>query len=481
MQPFIFRVLLIFLGASCLATPFLYADDATDLEKLNGLSAVLPKKVELPSNGASPLLINAQNLVGAQDLLIPELIAPVRSGDVVLGALASLPFEWRYDEAFYRPENQLALGQAGELTELSVLKRGLAFPSLKDIDKPTFSEEKGAQALLWNINSIWWSLGAFKFDFQLLRLGDKGPELKLAGALERLYPKIINQEDKTEQLFRELVRFDSPTALRGLSYLSFRLYTAEEDFLWLYSVAIKATRELTGPNRTDTILRSGVSLDDLLVWSGNPSSVQSKFAGISKKLVPFRILKVLKSAGADKERCSNIFLSGTATSVQAEANWNFETEQYPQAANWLPTGSTFFPRDVIRLDLVSTNPFSLYGRQVLYVDKESMLPVYKIVFDRSGRHWKSVIGSFALVEEQGRSMVVPVYEIVVDVIRNQATLLEYTRARICPAYSADLKLQDFDPHHLGPVSAEIATKSKTKAAQPTPTAEPEEPADGILD
>ena len=48
------------------------------------------------------------------------------------------------------------------------------------------------------------------------------------------------------------------------------------------------------------------------------------------------------------------------------------------------------------MELTPRLPFYATGRAILVVDQESMLPVYRVVYDRSGAYLRTIVGSWAL-------------------------------------------------------------------------------------
>ena len=73
--------------------------------------------------------------------------------------------------------------------------------------------------------------------------------------------------------------------------------------------------------------------------------------------------------------------------------WNYEKRRFGRpVVAWQPVSIYFVPRRVwvLRLDIL--DPFYPSGHQVLVVDKESMLPSYKLSYDQSGAFQKISMG-----------------------------------------------------------------------------------------
>ena len=112
----------------------------------------------------------------------------------------------------------------------------------------------------------------------------------------------------------------------------------------------------------------------------------------------------------------------------------------------------FVQRELWRLELISKDPFSLYGRQILYVDPVTMLPVYKAVFDHSGRIWKVIITAFGLAAEQENGLRAPYpdFSIVFDLKTEGMTVLDYKGITYCDTSEGRFASADFDPSTMGP-------------------------------
>lgn len=390
--------------------------------------------LELPdprAAGFSTRFISKANADLYKSSVIPEMYEWLRSGVLEMDAASRLAYQWRYDQKL--SDKLAALG-----------------------------DNKLAK-----ISAVWEGMNSFKLNFNLLSASPgKGGDLALSGEILRAYTHAIDPKDRTIQIFKELLRFSKPALLSELKILTYRFNGQEEDKFWIRSPAIKLTRELTGSNRSDPLLKSSFSLDDFLVWSGKAENVEAHLDKSVSALVPFAGLKQAELRQSS-DGCWIVYGgSFVADSNESQTLWNFGGLKYPAAASWLPTQAVFVPRELERVELISLDPFALYGRQVLYIDKETALPVYKIVFDRAGRHWKTIIGVFGLASDRANTQFIPFNYllIAIDVIRDTAHVMEYSEISYCPRLGNSIKLEDFDPRALGPVDNKMATSPGAKKA-----------------
>ncbi|MBX7136512.1 MAG: DUF1329 domain-containing protein [Oligoflexia bacterium] len=407
--------------------------------------AAQPKEMDLPvvarptpalaAAGQTPRLINASNAAEFRELLPDEIYSLVRTGALVLEAQANVNYEFPAAPSAQTEQAQL---DGNGLSGASKLSVGAPFLLNSDLKL----EGQGAR-LLWNTNSVWWSRKILDLSFELIKIGTDRAEYVLDGTLQRIYQRAVDPSEAASQIFRELIRFQQPGFLQGLSWLTFRYFGKDEDSLWVYSPAISRTRQLTSSNRADALIKSGVTPDDLLVWSGNPQVVEARVTTLKPVLVPAPP-SIFPLANADG--CGRVGRDAAATL------WNFETGKFAGAAPWSLVGVVFVPREAVRVELQSRDPFALYGRQVLYVDRQTLLPIYKIVYDRAGRLWKAVIGVFGFAKSEGAAPAIafPISNTVYDFTRSKAFGVDFSIVRFCERPNSALNVAMFDPSVLGP-------------------------------
>jgi NADH-quinone oxidoreductase subunit I len=472
-HPFKKAVAIALLVTAC-AMP-LRAEQSVSLE-VPALPSGVPS---LPDPDSTPRLISSTNAADFQKLILPELYTLVKSGELELEAVRELRYSWRFDDEWERNSRSPALTLPEDPTApqpVTNFRRGFAFGADDIINQETDRSAQGRK-ILWNINSLWWSQKLLSFDFDLFRPVEGKADFFLSGTFTRLSPRALDEADKTAQIFRERLKFAAPPFISRLALLSFRFEGPDEDALWLHSAATGKTRELTGSNRTDALARTPLSMDDLLVWSGKPELTDVTVDRDLVALIPFPALDAGSFSGA-QESCEGWQPTSRGAAGQNSARWNYLSRKHPRAAAWQPTNAYFVPRSLYRLELVSRNPFSLYGRQVLYVDMKSMLPVAKVVYDRAGRHWKTIFAAYGLASltDKTRRIPVPAFMIIKDNLNSQTWVLDYTRATRCENYSAAFKLADFSPAALGPAQ-EQSTRPAAKPAPASSTATPVEDID----
>lgn len=442
-----------------------------DINSLTEKPAPIPA---LPDADAQEARIDSSTSLQYKDLIIPELYPLVRSGLLEFPAAEQIKFAWKLDPDFERRSEYSQIGsiaQGGALNEGIKLSRGLIAGRRAAIDAEKDSKIR-AYKILWNLNSLLWSQRTISSDFSLRSIVQGKVNLSLGGTLSRVYPNSIDPGIPGAQLFRERLTFTEPSGIRTLAWLTFRFLGADEDMLWIYSPAIMRERQLTGSNRSDGIMTTVLALDDLFTWSGKIESLDANVIGNITALVPFSSISPAIATAVSLEgqgegstpACYQVAPIST-NAGKVLPRWNIDSRRFPQAASWLPSASVFIPRDLWRIEIGNKDPYSQYGRQVLYVDKETMTAPYKVVYNRNGDQWKLVISAFGLAKLPESSFALPynAYTIVEDRISKDAAIFEPTKTTYCDSFTKNMKLSDFDPRKLGP-SDESPSSSKTSTS-----------------
>jgi len=446
-----------------------------------------------------------------KELIIPEMLALIRGGLLELDAASRTNYVWRIDDAWEALGQQnrgYSLGDSSRLMmadraipnlengfpfgDAATLERLFAEMNSDPDDDPSGLDEQARKdlgaKLLWNVQANFWNAHYLRSNFSLLSFSPatsiQAADLhqRLDGTISRVYPSKVDTNDHTSQYFREIITLDRPEPLAGWRWLTFRFHGVDEDGVWLASPAIKRSRQLAGANRSDPILRTGISPDDLFGWSGRSELVEARFDQALIALAPFADFNLATSESLDLPTKSSVELPTTSTSEPSAVpevvpvalpncrkvgenssavpglspKWNGAIHKFGTGGPWVPARSIFVPRKLFRVELTPNDANSLYGRQVLYIDAASMLPVYKLVYDRTGKFWKFLMTGFGLAADRkdkentvaASRFVYPSYTVVFDLQNGRTSAIDYLNYQVCKTLPEGVKLSDFDPARL---------------------------------
>lgn len=415
----------------------------------------LPEPAPDMRNG---LAINNYNAGEFEELIIPELRSELRSGMFHATAFSHLLLEPAIGASYTAAPVEPALSESGALqTALSAVSGPLFTPLRSD------AVALHVAKLLWNTHSVWWSARYLEASISLHFIRNDTIFRTYSARYERVYPRSLNAEDKTTQLFRSRLAFSNPAVIDNFSWLRFRFQSEDEDVLFMYSPTIKKTRQLTASNSTDPLLGSSLTLDDMLLFSGKVDGMTGVAESVSTYFVPLIPVQFGAAGFGSSDTCERYTLENP------QLLWNFSTRLYPPGASWLPTAAAYIPRVLQRVTLNPNDPYSVYGRQVLYIDSALGVPVYKVVYDPSGSLWKVMILVYGVDADSTRTRsITPVQQIILDQKADQVSLLQFDSVKTCTAIEGDPALRRFSPAGLLP---QQAVKSTEPAAPTSVTSE----------
>ena len=419
------------------------------------LQMVLALLPEADSSEGSALRIVGSNAHQFKQLILPELFTLVRDGGIQLSAYRRLRYPVGDDAAWAvaSPEQKITLDADGApIFGNARFRRGFPFGSVDEIASK--GEALAGNEVLWNFATRRWSYPVMKSSFDISVVREQRLERRLQGSLTRWHPH-EEGEAAAAQVFREFIQMTSPEVVADYRFLSFRFLGNEEDLLWMYSPALKQVRQLTGPNRSDPLFRTGVSLDDLFLWSTKPETVGARLDKGITAFVPFMGLDLAKlSEPTGNDPCKEISIEPPLSASAAEGG---AAALFPQegAELFFPEGTVVVPRELVRVTLNPKDPFGQNGRVVLYLDKQLQIPVAKVVFDRSGQLWKIALAGLGISASENETRREPFLRFVVvsDRKSHTVTTLDFTSTALCSAVPDSLPREFFDPARLAPPAA----------------------------
>ena len=114
-------------------------------------------------------------------------------------------------------------------------------------------------------------------------------------------------------------------------------------------------------------------------------------------------------------------------------------------APWCPLDSVYVKRPVWVIEAKAKDPYYNYGRQYIWIDRETWTPVCKVIHDRSGKFWKFLIITHVGLETAGgeEKGVLALDHLMIDTRRDHATYLRQLNPSCKFTLFAEVDLNDF--------------------------------------
>lgn len=324
--------------------------------------------------------------------VVPVLQAPIRAGKLVLGTASRLGYEWRLDQTFEEYYGTVpTLSSSGGLPDNFRLPIGLPFGRVSFVSGLSTAEQRG-QASVWNAQSFWWMHGALRQQLLMRLFSGEGRWSRTIEAEHVVITPDVFEQKNTPQIFKERVEVSKPQPIAASTWLTFRFKNDDEDGVWYSSPATKRTRQISGTNRGDKFLGTPLSLNDFTVVGEKIQGAKYKLLREFLAYVPFAAAEPLPLV-ADGE-C--LISREDRPAIGAWSRWNLDSKRFTSAAPWTPTRAVWIKRNLLEVEASVSDPFNAAGRQLIYIDSESMLPVIKASFNRSGDLISTVVAMWGM-------------------------------------------------------------------------------------
>jgi hypothetical protein len=235
--------------------------------------------------------------------------------------------------------------------------------------------------IIWDFDYRWQGDGArarYYYSYW-----DRGEELPLyfegtsknIRLSHRVEPEIVEKRDG--DLFRGEQRkyafgieVDEPFDSRGIQVLTYRYKSADEprdearnDDTWVYVPTLRRVRRISTAQRTDAVSGTDFTFDDLLSFSGIPPQYEWECLGEMDLLAPM--------------------------------NSKVRAYPYSKDVNFGPYGLSFANdrwemRHAVKIRFYPKNDEHPYHHKDIYLDEQTLEPLYSIAYDRKKEPWKLI-------------------------------------------------------------------------------------------
>jgi hypothetical protein len=263
--------------------------------------------------------------------------------------------------------------------------------------------------------------------------------LSFKGRVERFYNAELSGR---KQQFRERFTISEPAVLSGHVFLTVRPSDPQvPDFVWHYSPLGEVYQELDQSLRDDEILDFGLSLNDFFGLSARTNLLELQGESSVTAFIPVYVERAVGASADIKNVSSCLEVDNRALSQGIST-------------------AAAVRRKLVKLNLLVSDPFSWIGRRVIFLDAETLVPVFAETYDRSDRLVASQVVLTKAVELRGQSRLIPVATFLIQERKKARSALWYKSYIFCDAQSALTPIEEFDPERLIPERLRPKQKSE---------------------
>ena len=312
-----------------------------------------------------------------------------------------------------------------------------------DIDP---NDPKAGAKALWNfVYTLFWE-GSFHTNSPVNWISRDGLLRRIAtdvhfkeydGQQPQLQEKI--GENPLKILARTIGVVNEPADVNGIVSLNWRYREGDQtDQSWTYVPALRRVRPINPANRSDGLLGSDISQDDGPYFDGKPEDFTFKLVGDAVILAHFDKPALEKGSPVraleEGEEISDIV-------EDSETGFQMDAPAYKLIASqeegwkkgeglvaWAPLETALVPRPVWVVEVTPKNPYYVFGKQIMYLDKSTFRGYWKNKYDWKGNalvNWAPPAMPVTTVKDaSGRT-----YHLRVGAGGNTATALNFKQDR----------------------------------------------------
>jgi len=284
-----------------------------------------------------------------------------------------------YREATERHRGTARIGPDGSLVGY---RAGQPFPV--DALDCTGDAQAGTK-LIWNFTYRWQGFGAqAHFQYTYWDRGERLP-LTYRGTTSAFFLKHRPEPqfaDRGGDVFKHERRLavigfevEAPKEAQGTRTLTYRYAdsmgpraTAQPEETWIYNRDIRRIRKISETQRSAAVAGTDFSFDDLFSFSGLPVQYRWKCLGETTVLAPTNTRRKGYPYIEPGEEDGRHGPSGLS---YASDHWEL--------------------RRAYRLEMVPKDDAHPYQRKVIWLDRQTMAPLYSFAYDRTGALWKIIL------------------------------------------------------------------------------------------
>jgi len=345
-------------------------------------------------------LITKNNCFKVKDLLPPSVLAWVQKGAWEL-KIGKFDWDCRPDDEWLKQsllnEGIYSLGGHKEIVETAngeapTFVNGYPYP---EIDL-TNDMDVGVK-VMHNSYLGQYRVGAIYNHNKSSSIGKNGYERDISGRWIRYYYWARpdgEQSNPKRYLYLDLISVSSPFDIAGMTTLTYRMIDGKPDKVLTYVPSIRRPKRSSGANRSDPFLGLDFTSDDGNGWAGNNSSMKWTF--IEERTILHPMAPALANGPAQfRKKPDGPWVSPPDEEAIYPAclteGWKRQTDSL---AAWAPTNLVWIPRTYWVIKSEPLDPAYNSGTQFFYVDRNTQTVNYRVIHDKDGNYWKTLLISW---------------------------------------------------------------------------------------
>lgn len=394
-----------------LAAEIILAEEAGFLDSFSIDIEMLVK--ESPPAGT---IISSENVTDFVQIIDPILVKQIQLGDVTL--TVGEPFNLYPHPAYMEATRQLSAGVrlGAEKGELINYQAGRPFPA-----KPALEDDRAGEKIAWNMRHAYGGdngvIPEMYWYFNDMKRERLEKTLEFSAKRMNFMHRVVmdpKPEVKRNSYFLQsaihLEVHDPP----DVSKTALLLYYKEDDRKveqgWMYVPLLRRVRRIATQQKTDAFLGSDIMIEDFLGYSGRIMDMKWNYIGETKVLLPVYRHDSVELAEKEARRLDYQFVGfGGRGNCYPNITWQL--------------------RDAYIIEAIPYRDNHPLSKRRFYVDTQTNIATYGLIYDRAGELWKIAIGGVSHPDShlaQNAQSGVPILDssVMIDVQSRHCTTIQ---------------------------------------------------------
>jgi hypothetical protein len=357
-------------------------------------------------------VLDQSTAAAADRLLPPEVVGHYKAGEFknAIGAWPKGPaWEAGFEAASRKNAERYDVNDRGTIVDKTTGKPAIGIYGVPFAIDP--NDPKAGVKVMWNAYYALWRVAS---THDLLSMVWVGPKAKQREAVleshllfhEGVPPSRAPKENAMNLAEQTQAIVTSPADLNGTASLAWRFRDADkQDQAWTYVPALRRVRQVSPANRSDGFLGSDLSQDDGTIFDGKPEDFEWKLVGEREALIladPASLAgKVVRTVRPD---------GGFQDEWPADQKVvGYQDPQWTGLA-WAPVAPVLVRRNVWIVEAKPRDPYYLFAKIELAIDRETFQGVASRKFDAQGvllRSLQFLVAAPQSIDVGGEKLLLP--------------------------------------------------------------------------